>query len=288
MKHKRLPALIMSLLMLLPFAGCAQGQTEESSKPTIEITVFSIGKADSILVRTGDNTMLIDCGEESDEEYILSELEKRSITHLDVLQITHFDKDHVGSAAAVAGKLDIDKIIYPDYEGTRSEYSKFMQAIEGHSDSSAVSEIISGALGEAQYTVYPAESPENYYSDDSEYDNEMSLVTKLSFGSKTFLFTGDAEKKRLKSMIKQDVDWSCDWIKLPHHGRYCKQLSGFLSQCAPTYSVMTISSAEPAEDDTIALLKELNIQSFDTLSGNVVTVCDGETITVKNESTEEG
>ena len=42
-------------------------------------------------------------------------------------------------------------------------------------------------------------------------DNEMSLVTKLSFGSKTFLFTGDAEKKRLK-LIK-DVTKEIEALK---------------------------------------------------------------------------
>ena len=284
MKKLRLSAIILSIASVIAFPGCTRQETPQNDDKSIEITVFSIGKADSILIQTGENTMLIDCGEESDADHILDELGKRNITHLDYLQITHFDKDHVGGAAAVVGQLDIDNIMYPDYEGTRSEYRNFMQAISSKSGASVVAEKSDYTLGDAVFTVYPADEPDSFVKDDSEYDNELSLVTKLTFGDNKFIFAGDAEKKRLKQMIKQGVDWSCDWIKLPHHGNYCKQLSGFLGLCEPEYSVMTISEAEPADEDLTDLLQEMNIRSYDTLGGDVVTVSDGKTITVSTGS----
>ena len=257
--------------------GCS-GSTPDHP---FSITVFSVGKADAILIRADGHTMMIDCGEQEDEAFLLHELEGRGITHLDVLQITHFDKDHVGSAASIVNALDIDRIMYPDYVGTRKEYSAFAAAAETKGGGEPVTESIGFALGTASVTVFPASDAAALTDEDKEYDNELSLVTRIEYGSRVFLMCGDVEKGRIKQMLADDTDWSCDWIKLPHHGKYEKRLSELLKSCRPRYSVMTVSVEEPADDKTVELLEELGIESYDTLGGNVVTFCDGESIVIQ-------
>lgn len=279
MKIKKIIAGFFSALLLAVIPGCAK-ETAESRSP-VEITVFSVGKADAILVRAEDSIMLIDCGEMKNASYLLSELEKRGITHLDILQITHFDKDHVGGAAQIAENLEIDRIIYPDYEGTRPEYLLFMETIKDRKAAGTVTEITELPFGSAALTVYPAEDPDDLVDEDSEYDNEMSLVTRMQYGDNVFLFCGDAEKKRVKQMCKSDTDWKCDWIKLPHHGKYDKQIAKFLELCGPSYAVATVSEDEPADGEIKELLASLGAEYYDTLGGNVITTSDGKTIVVK-------
>lgn len=281
MKHHGLIALILIIAALFAFSGCAPAE----KAPHAVITVFGIGKADAILVQADGSAMLIDCGEASNGDHLISELEKRGIDRLNVLQITHFDKDHVGGAAAVLKKLGADTVLYPDYEGDRAEYTAFMNAINGMEGAKALTEQTSFTLGTAELTVYPADDPEKLMKDeDKEYDNDLSLVTKMTYGERTFLFCGDIENARIKQMLKSGTDWSCDWIKLPHHGRYAKRLGDLLKAASPEYSVMTVSAKEPADEKTTALLEELSIQSYDTLNGNVETACDGSTITVTSDA----
>ena len=134
-----------------------------------------------------------------------------------------------------------------------------------------------------QITVYPAEDPAEIQNAEDEYDNDMSLVTSITYGSRKFLFTGDIEKSRIRQMLASDVDWSHDWIKMPHHGRYQKALEDLLEAVAPSGAVICCSEKNPAEEETRKLLEELQIQVWDTADRTVVTVCDGEQVTVRNE-----
>ena len=292
---KKLLLMIAGLLLLL-FAACtntADNMNSADSRVVFEnsvtgyatapegltITAFSVGKADSLLLQADGHAMLIDTGEAEDEALLLSELNSRGISSLDILLITHFDKDHVGSAAAIVQDLEIGTVLYPDYEGEREEYDAFMASIAGHPDACALNTETQLTLGSATLTIWPAEEPEAYLKQ-KEYDNELSLVTRLQYGSRSFLFCGDVEGDRLEELLASGTDWQCDWIKLPHHGVYEKQLKSFLKAASPLYAVITDSDAEPADDKTLSCLEKLGTAVFRTSEGTVVTTCDGESITV--------
>lgn len=273
---KKLIFILFTVLSVILPCGCKPAEPQYP----FEITVFGVGKADAILIRADDRYMLIDCAEESSGKFLLNELNARGITHLDVLEITHFDKDHVGAAALIVKNTDIDRIIYPDYIGTRDEYFSFMEAAELHPNAGPVAETEQLSLGTAEVTVFPASDPDALIKEDNEYDNDLSLVTKISYGEKTFLFCGDVEKARIKQMLNEDTDLKCDWIKMPHHGKYNKRLSDLLKECQPQYAVITDSLGDPAEDKMIGLLNDMNIAYYQTLRGNVVTACDGKNIII--------
>ena len=48
---------------------------------------------------------------------------------LDVLIISHYDKDHVGGAADVIRNIPIDVVYLPDYVGTGKKYKIMMKAL---------------------------------------------------------------------------------------------------------------------------------------------------------------
>ncbi len=273
---KKIILLFLAVITALLFAGCKSNAADYP----FEITVFGVGKADAILIRADGHYMLIDCAEESSGEYLLNELKDRGITHLDLLEITHFDKDHVGAAALIVDNTDIGRIVYPDYTGTRDEYYSFAAAVEKHPNAGVLSKAETFTLGNAAVEIYPASDSESLIKDDKEYDNDLSLVTKITYGDKTFLFCGDIEKARIKQMLAEDTDLKCDWMKMPHHGRYNKRLPELLGMCKPQYAVMTVSEERPADEKTVELLDEMNISACDTTNGSVVTVSDGKNIII--------
>lgn len=249
----------------------------------LEIRALSVGKADALIIQEGEKVLLIDAGEEDDGDEVVKELRRRGVSRIDLFLVSHFDKDHVGGAAYVMEQMEVLSVLLPDYEGDRPEYRDFLEHLDGHPDVRKVTAPLQLVQGGMQITVYPAEDPAEIQNTGDEYDNDMSLVTSISYGSRKFLFTGDIEKTRIRQMLAADVDWSHDWIKMPHHGRYQKVLEDLLEAVAPSKAVICCSEKNPAEEKTLELLEKQRIQVWDTKEQSVVTVCDGEEVTVRNE-----
>ena len=62
----------------------------------MEIYTFSIGKADSLLLRSGETAYLIDTGRGRNWDTVEEGLAALEIRRLDGVIITHMDSDHVG------------------------------------------------------------------------------------------------------------------------------------------------------------------------------------------------
>ena len=84
-------------------------------------------------------------------------------------------------------------------------------------------------------------------------------------------------------MLDTEVDWTHDWIKMPHHGRYQKALQDLLEAVQPSWAVICCSEEEPTEDKTLELLAEEGVSVWDTSEQAVVTGCDGSKISVWEE-----
>ena len=95
MEKKNLLAVLalMLALLILVFAAKYAGQGEED--PNLTITALSVGKADALVLKQAGHTVLIDTGEKDDGDKIVRFLKNRGIHSVDLLVITHFDKDHV-------------------------------------------------------------------------------------------------------------------------------------------------------------------------------------------------
>ena len=132
--------------------------------------------------------------------------------------------------------------------------------------------------------IYAADDPEEIQDTDGEYDNDMSLVAKVICGERKFLFTGDIEKTRIRQMLDSGVDWTADWIKMPHHGRYQKKVEKLLEAVNPFYAVICDGEDQPAEEETLDALKKRQIKEWETADGTVVTITDGKNIKVRQEN----
>lgn len=291
MEKKRIIAVVV-LLAALAAVWLGVRQFTDSDKithPELTITALPVGKADALILKTDDWAAMIDTGEESDGSYICETLEAAGIDHLNLLLITHFDKDHVGSAAELLETVGADQVRMPDYEGTRPEYAAFLAALEAHPETEVqrvtgteTMEIPAGSVN-TSLTIYAADDPAEIQDTDGEYDNDMSLVAKVTCGEKKFLFTGDIEKTRIGQMLESGVDWKADWVKMPHHGRYQKKVEKLLEAAQPSYAVICDGDDEEAEEETLDALKKRQIEEWETADGTVVTVTDGKKIEIRQE-----
>ena len=288
---KRLPAAAASLALLL--TGCGQAPPAASTAETqqsapaetaetateatypLTVTFLKVGKADGIVLQTANHTVVIDCGEEGDGSRINDLLAASGVTTIDCMILTHFDQDHIGGAPEVLENYPVQQVIAADYTESGKEYKALCKALEAQQlTMQQPTEELTFTLDDCTFTVYPHEA-ENYKNS---FDNNCSLVTKLTHHGNVLLFAGDAMEERLDEIM--DIG-DCDLLKVPYHGRELDNLETFLDAVTPEYAVICTSKPEISET-TVSQLESRNIATYITgQDGDITAVSDGETITVE-------
>lgn len=275
---RRLAALLAAAVVSgVSAVSCGSKSSDKETFPEMTVTFLDVGKADSMIIRTPQSTVIIDCGEKGDGKEIVSLLEDEGVTTVDYLIITHYDKDHVGGASKVIKNLDVKNVLAPDYEEISEEMDKYHKALaEKNITPQLLTSDLSFELDSADYTVFAPEK--DYYGEDN--DNDFSLVTKVKYHDITFLYTGDAMEQRLEEIM--DVG-HCDLLKVPYHGRKLDNLNDFLDAVTPACAVVC-TSAEEFASKTQNALSERNIPTYSTCyNGRITAVSNGRDLNVTSE-----
>ena len=244
----------------------------------MDIYTFSIGKADCSLLSFDGFNVLIDTGEEDDGDDIVKALNQLQIKKLDLVILTHFDKDHIGGFPEISDALPIDKVILPDYVRDSDPYRAMAAALEAHAiPTERLTEESSTSLGRAVFDICPSTKT---YDPEKGNDNQMSLVTRITFGKVRLLFLGDAEGGWLKELCYSTYELGCDIIKLPCHGKWQKNLPVLLTLSLPKYAIITDSEKNPAAEDTLDALSNMEITALRTTDGDLHLFTDGQTVTI--------
>ena len=266
---------ILSLfLCLTALVGCTP-----APETGMDIYTFSIGKADCSLLSFDGMNVLIDAGEQDDGDEIVQALRELQVQKLDLVILTHFDKDHIGGFYEVADAFPIDKIVLPDYVRDSELYWDMETALQLHEiPSERLSADASFQLGRAAFTVWASTKT---YDPEKGNDNQMSLVTAITFGQVRLLFMADAEGAWMKDLCYSSYELGCDVIKFPCHGKWQKHVPTLLALSLPSYAIITDSDKNPAADKTLDALSTMDITTLRTIDGDVHLFTDGFQVTVR-------
>ena len=133
-------------------------------------------------------------------------------------------------------------------------------------------------LGEAVFTFI---GPVEEYSD----TNDNSLVLRLTYGDKSFLFTGDMEREAENDLLDSGVKLSSDVLKVGHHGSSTSTSYRFLYEVSPEIAVISCgedNSYGHPHEEVLSRLSDADVTVYRTdLDGSVVLFCDGMKVTKK-------
>lgn len=272
-KRKRFLTILLCLAFVV--AGCSGRQKEEGALLTM--TFLDTGKSDCIIIEAGESVVVNDAADADDAEAICAFLDERGKTRIAYLILSHFDKDHIGSAADLVSRYEVECVLMPDYEEDSEAYLALMQALKEtdtayerlKKDVSFSVEGVSFYVGAPRESVY-------------ENDNNYSLITCVTNEKTRFLLMGDAKKVRTGEFLESEAaKGRYDLIKMPHHGDYTKNLETLFATARPRYAVLT---ADPerlrVEEETMSLLKAYGCEAYYTDEGPVTAVSDGEEVRV--------
>lgn len=268
---KRFLLIVLSLFLLL-FSGCGEIKRENS----LEINVLNIGKADCIVIQIQDKCILIDTGEEENVPEILAFLQQRNVKKIHTLIFSHFDKDHVGGAAEILKSLSVERVLQSSFSSDRKEYENYIEQCKRKNiKPNVLTEPLQFTVADCTFTVLPPQK-EQY---ERKQDNNSSLIVTLRHGEHHLGFFGDAMEERLDEYLS-DANEGFDFIKIPYHGNYLKNLPELIEQTGPSYAAVTCSNKNPADEKTLTLLAENNVRYYLTQNGTVQLLSDGKKLIV--------
>ena len=123
--------------------------------------------------------------------------------------------------------------------------------------------------------------------EETDEKNDMSVITRLTFGDRAFLFTGDAESGVEKQLVNSGYPLSADVLKLGHHGSKTSSSSLFLKAVSPQCVIATCGAENDyghPHREVLQRLESMGITLYRAdVSGNIVITSDGETFKVSTE-----
>lgn len=270
---KRYALFLLPLLLLAP---CAFSSAQEMT-----VRYFDVGKADSMLITTPQGArILIDAGTNKNGKELAKRFTQEGIDHLDMMIITHYDKDHVGGADRILGDIKVDTVVMPIYDKESKQYEQFTEAL---AESGAASQPL--RIGEETALSFEdgtqlhiTAAHRSSYGEDEE--NDFSLCVRMTYGDTRFLFPGDAENARQLELLAEG-DLACDVLKVPYHGRLEDASAAFLAAASPSIAFVPDSEEDPGSEVVYALLREQGAQVYSARSGDLTVVSDGHTVSVQ-------
>jgi len=286
----------------------------------LAVHFLDVGQGDCILVQTpGGNNMLIDTGGRRDEfqtgtgtgdQVVTPYLRKIGVRRLDVLVLTHPHEDHAGGAAAVVRNFPVKMAVV-------SQMDEVLKSLEnsGAEETTAVKKKGKNDTGEevplayinllkkmatAGTAVRTAGAGDMIKLDrETEVEvlypgltagktisnmNDCSLVLKLTYRQRSFIFTGDVEMEAQSELIQGGADLRADVLKMPHHGSR-SLLPALVEQVNPEAAVISVGAhnnfGHPAQF-TLDTLNREGVQVYRTdLDGAMLFETDGRRLEVK-------
>ena len=232
--------------------------------------------------------MLIDCGESSESDEVISYLQNHNVSKLDYVIGTHPHSDHMGGMSAIVDNFEISDFYMPylpdDDIPTTKYFERLLVSLENKNleiKNPSVNDKLK--LGSADILVVAPNSKE--YSNTNNY----SIGIILTHGENSFIFTGDAEKLAEEEMVENSLLKDIDVYKAGHHGSSTSSSEKFLDVIKPEYAVIMCgegNSYNHPNDDAVERIEkyvpEENIFRTD-LNGSIVAESDGKNISFKTE-----
>jgi competence protein ComEC len=242
---------VLTLILVYPF---------QPRTPTdrLQLTALDVRQGDSLFLSFPDQSnLLVDgggllgrsFGEHFDddsfdigEQVVSPFLWSRGVQKLDAIALTHAHHDHMSGLHALLNNFDVgelwvgDNPLTPEYVGLLKSALRRTVPIR--------------RLGAADHLrFHSAEleflNPERGSRKGAAPTNNDSLAFRLQFGQRSFLLTGDIERRVETEILNRSGAVRSDLLKVAHHGSRSSTQPEFLDRVSPVWAVISVAEHSP-------------------------------------------
>ena len=238
---------------------------------------LDVGQAESILIKSDDEYMLIDAGNNNDGEKIVNYFKYLKVNEFKYVFATHAHEDHIGGMDNIINSFKIDNFYMPDDPTTTETFIEVLNALEKNKVTLTTPQADTKLkLGKADIDIISAKKSKTDL-------NDTSIVLKVTYNNISFLFTGDITQNIEKELLNKDINSTV--LKVAHHGSKYSNSAQFLNRVKPKYSIISCGiNNEYYHPHKVVLdkLEKLNSKIYRTdLDGTIVAMSDGINIEFK-------
>lgn len=216
---------------------------------TLRVSMLDVGQGDATLLEMPSNeALLVDAGGfvgspvNPGERVVLPWLRARRTQRLSVMVLSHPHPDHFGGLRAVVEQIEVGEFWdtgQGETEGAGPEYAALVSALRLRGVPIRRPRELCGRprhFGRVRIDVL-APCPHFTPGRDA---NDNSLVLRVSYGKRSFLLTGDAEREQERELVERfGPALAADVLKVGHHGSRTSTTPQFLSQVKPRLATLS-------------------------------------------------
>jgi competence protein ComEC len=273
-------------LLILVIGNATVWYSYDQRKPSelLRVYFFDIGQGDSIFIDSPSHgRVLIDGGP---NRSVLSELGKILPFYdkrIDFVIETHPDKDHIGGLPEVLNRYNVGMFMEPGVESENKIDDELHKVIKEKNIPTVLARrgMVINFQDETKLQIlFPNQDVSRWET------NDASIVAKLMYGDKSFLFTGDSPTKAeniLMSMDKNILD--SDILKVGHHGSRTSTSFLYAEVVSPEYAIISAgknNSYGHPHKETLDSLNKVGAKILSTINlGTIKIETDGKNLIIK-------
>jgi competence protein ComEC len=231
----------------------------------LTVIFLDVGQGDAIFIRTPNGQqVLVDGG--PDPRVALRAIGDAMPfwdRSLDAVILTHPHANHLNGLVRVLERYDVDlvgKAKLPLLASPTAQYGAWEKLLSERD----VDDLIVMSEGQELRTgdgviITVLNSPSDLPAWTPSIINNGSVVLRVTFGTVSFLLTGDIAQEAEAAMLARGVPLQSTVYKVPHHGSDTSTSQSFLDAVAPTMAVISAredNRFDHPDGDVVARLKE--------------------------------
>ena len=201
----------------------------------LRVAILDVGQGLAVVLENGQHVLVYDTGPKfgksfnAGESVVVPYLLERGIDEIDMLVVSHADKDHAGGVQSLLSNIDIKRLVTSVPSGYGHKYT---------------SECKAGISWEWDGIHYQFLHPDENMHGLSKNNGSCVLLVRHMQGS--VLITGDIERPIERFLVENKPDLlDTDVLVVPHHGSNSSSTTAFIKNTSPEYAVFATGYRNP-------------------------------------------